>query len=133
MSLKSDQLELGFCICPTKGMLVLYMYGLTPSMRGFHAFVVIFFFKNSFRMIWIKIRTDVLCVLSLVPSSLQRLSADSINLEGTLIFLYIRRLGSFFLFQIFYFNIFWGFQKNIFWGIKILWIIFGSPQKMDYI
>ena len=31
---------------------------------------------------------------------------------GTLIFLYIRRLGSFFWVQIFNFNVFWGFQKK---------------------
>ena len=32
--------------------------------------------------------------------------------HSTLIFSYIRRLGSFFGFKILNFNIFWGFQKN---------------------
>ena len=53
---------------------------------------------------------------------------------GTMIFSYIRRLGSFFWFKILNFIIFWGFQKmNIFWGIKILWIFFGVITKLDYI
>ena len=48
---------------------------------------------------------------------------------GTLTFLYIRRLGLFFGFNILNFNIFWGFQKNkyflgyedfvdMFWGVS---------------
>ena len=37
--------------------------------------------------------------------------------EGTMIFLYIRRLRPFLGFKILYFNIFWCFQKNeYFWG-----------------
>ena len=37
----------------------------------------------------------------------------------------ICRLGSFFLFNILNFNIFWGFPKNeYFWGMKILLIFF---------
>ena len=67
-------------------------------------------------MIWIKIRADVLCVLSLVPSCLQRLSADSINLGGTLLFLYIRRLGSFFCSK-FSISIFFGVSEKIFFGV----------------
>ena len=54
---------------------------------------------------------------------------------GTLIFSYIRRLGSFFGFNILNFNIFWGFQKNkysfgyedlvdIFFGSSQIWTIF---------
>ena len=46
---------------------------------------------------------------------------------GTLIFLYIHRLGSLFGFKIWNFNIFGGFQKNkYFLGMKILWIFFGG-------
>ena len=52
---------------------------------------------------------------------------DTVPGGGTLIFSYIRRLGSFFGFKIMNFIIFWGFQKNeyflgyeyfvdIFWG-----------------
>ena len=38
---------------------------------------------------------------------------------GTLIFSYIRRLGSFFGVKILNFNIFWSFQKNkYFWGYE---------------
>ena len=54
---------------------------------------------------------------------------------GSLIFSYIRRLGSFFGFKILNFNIFGGFQKNkyflgyedfvdIFWGSSQIWTIF---------
>ena len=56
-------------------------------------------------------------------------------LGGTLIFSYIRRLGSFFGVKILNFNIFLGFQKNkyflgcddfvdIFWGSLQNWTIF---------
>ena len=53
----------------------------------------------------------------------------------TLIFSYIRRLGSFFfLVQNFEFQYFWGFQINeYFWGIKLLWIFFGVITIIDYI
>ena len=47
----------------------------------------------------------------------------------TLIFSYIRRLGSFFWVQNFEFQYFWGFQK-IFLGMKILWIFFGGHHKI---
>ena len=52
---------------------------------------------------------------------------------GTLIFSYIRRLGSFFGFKILKFNIFGGgFRKmNIFWGLKILWIFFRGHHKIS--
>ena len=59
--------------------------------------------------------------------------------ENTLIFLYIRRLGSFlgvqnFEFQYFFFFFFLVFRKiNIFWSMNIFWIFFGSLQKLDYI
>ena len=44
---------------------------------------------------------------------------------STLIFSYIRRLGSFFLVKNFEFQYFLGFsEKMIFWGMKILWIFF---------
>ena len=57
--------------------------------------------------------------------------------EGTLIFSYIRRLGSFFLLKILNFNIFGGFsEKNIFfvyenfvdifWGSSQNWTIFSG-------
>ena len=53
---------------------------------------------------------------------------------GTLIFSYIRRLGSFFGVQNFEFHYFWGFSEkmNIFWRIKILWIFlfFGGHHKI---
>ena len=50
---------------------------------------------------------------------------------GTLIFSYIRRLGSFLGFKILNFNIFWGFLKyEYFWGVKILWIFFGGHYKI---
>ena len=49
--------------------------------------------------------------------------------RGTL-FSYIRRLGSFFGFNILNFNIFGGFQKNeYFCGMKELWILFGSSHN----
>ena len=52
---------------------------------------------------------------------------------GIMIFSYIRRLGSFFVFNL-NFYIFWGFQKNeYFWGTKILWIFFGVITKLDNI
>ena len=53
---------------------------------------------------------------------------------GTLIFSYIRRLGSSYLgFKVLNFNIFWAFRKiNIFLGMKILWIFFGVITKLDY-
>ena len=62
----------------------------------------------------------------------------SIKPQGgdTLIFSYIRRLGSFFAFKILNFNILGGgggvgFRKiNIFWGVKILWIFFGGHHKI---
>ena len=50
---------------------------------------------------------------------------------GTLIFSYIRRLGSFFGVKFLNFNIFWVFQKNdyIFLGYETFVDIFsGSPQ-----
>ena len=50
---------------------------------------------------------------------------------GTLIFSYIRRLGTFFGFKILNFNIFLGFRKmNIFFGMKILWIFFWGHNKV---
>ena len=50
---------------------------------------------------------------------------------GSLIFSYIRRLGSFFGVQNFDFYYFGGFQKNeYFWGMKILWIFFILKKKM---
>ena len=53
---------------------------------------------------------------------------------GTLIFTYIRRLGSFLGFKILNFNIFGGVQKNeYFCGMKILWIFLGAITKLDYI
>ena len=54
---------------------------------------------------------------------------------GSLIFSYIRRLGSFLGFKIFNFNIFWVFQKNEYFlvGMKILWIFFSIITKLDYI
>ena len=55
---------------------------------------------------------------------------------GTLIFSYIRRLGSLFWAQNFEFHYFWGFpaKMNIILGIKILWIFFGGcSQKSDYL
>ena len=53
---------------------------------------------------------------------------------GTLIFSYIRRLGSFFGFRIVNFNIFGGFQKNdYFLGMKICGYFFGVITKLDYI
>ena len=50
---------------------------------------------------------------------------------GTLIFSYIRRLGSFFWVQNFEFQYFWGFSEknNIFWDVKILWIFFGGSSQ----
>ena len=58
----------------------------------------------------------------------------------TLIFLYIRRLWSFFGFKILNFNIFWGFQKNeYFLGYEDFVDIFfflgggGVITKLDYI
>ena len=54
---------------------------------------------------------------------------------GTLIFSYIRRLGSFFGVQNFEFQYFWGgFRKNnIFWGMKISGYFWGVITKLDYI
>ena len=50
---------------------------------------------------------------------------------GTLIFSYIRRLGSFFWFKILKFNIFGGFQKNkYFLGYEDFVDIFGGHQKI---
>ena len=50
---------------------------------------------------------------------------------GTLIFSYIRRLGSFLGVQNFEFQYFGGFRKiNIFWGMKILWIFLGVHHKI---
>ena len=55
---------------------------------------------------------------------------------GTLIFLYMRRLGSLLGVQNFEFNVFGGFQKNdFFFGggggvMKILWICFGGHHKI---
>ena len=52
----------------------------------------------------------------------------------TLIFSYIRRLGSLFGVQNFEFLYFGGFQKNnIFWGmmIMILWIFFWGHHKVE--
>ena len=55
--------------------------------------------------------------------------------KATLIFSYIRRLGSFFGVQNFESHYFWGFSS---WGIKILWRFFflgggGVITKLDYI
>ena len=50
---------------------------------------------------------------------------------GTLIFSYIRRLGSFFWVQNFEFHYFFVFQKNeYFLGMNILWIFLGGVQKL---
>ena len=49
---------------------------------------------------------------------------------GTLILSYIHKLGSFFGFNIFNFNVILGFQKNkYFWGMKIFWILLGVITK----
>ena len=54
---------------------------------------------------------------------------------GTLIFSYIRRLGSSSWVQNLKFTIFWDFQKNkyvlIFWDMKILWIFFLGRLKIE--
>ena len=51
---------------------------------------------------------------------------------GTLIFSYIRRLGSFFWFKISNFNMYWVYRKmNIFRCMKILWIFFGGHHKIE--
>ena len=52
--------------------------------------------------------------------------------RGTLIFLYMRKLGLFFGgFKILNFNIFGVSEKaNIFWGMKILWIFFLGHHKI---
>ena len=51
---------------------------------------------------------------------------------GTMIFSYIRRLGSFFGgFKILNFIIFWGFKKMNFLGMKILWIFLWVITKLD--
>ena len=53
---------------------------------------------------------------------------------GTLIFLYIRRLGSFLGVQNFEFQYLFGFLENeYFWGMTILWTFFGVITKLDYI
>ena len=52
---------------------------------------------------------------------------------GTLVFSYIRRLGSFFGLKTLNFNIFLGFSEKLiiyFWGMKILWIFFGGHHKI---
>ena len=50
---------------------------------------------------------------------------------GTLIFSYIRRLGSFFLVQNFEFHYFFDFQKNeYFLGMNILWIFLRGHHKI---
>ena len=50
---------------------------------------------------------------------------------GTLIFSYIRRLGTFFFGSNLNFSIFLGFQKKIFFfGVKILWIVFRGHHKI---
>ena len=51
---------------------------------------------------------------------------------GTLIFSYIRRLGSFFWVKYCEFQYFWGFSEkiNMFWGMKILWIFLGGHHKI---
>ena len=49
---------------------------------------------------------------------------------GTLIFSYIRRLGSFLGGKKFKFQYIWGFHKNECFGVmKILWIFFGGHHK----
>ena len=54
--------------------------------------------------------------------------------SGTLIFSYLRRLGSILWFKILNFNIFGGFQKSeYFGGMQILWIFFGVITKLDSI
>ena len=53
---------------------------------------------------------------------------------GTLIFSYIRWLGSFFGFTILNFKLFLGFQKKKkILSLKILWIFFGVITKFGYI
>ena len=51
---------------------------------------------------------------------------------GTLIFSYIRRLGSLFWVHNFEFQYFWGvFRKiNMFWGMKILWIFYEGHHRI---
>ena len=50
--------------------------------------------------------------------------------DGTLIFSYICRRGSFFGVQNFEVHFLGGFQKNeYFWGMKILWILFGGSSQ----
>ena len=50
---------------------------------------------------------------------------------GTLMFSYVRRLGSFFGVSKFEFIYILGFQKNkYFWGMKILWILFRGHHKI---
>ena len=50
---------------------------------------------------------------------------------GTLIFSYIRRLGSFFGFKILNFNIFWVFRKMIiFSGYEDFWTFLGGHHKI---
>ena len=53
---------------------------------------------------------------------------------GSIIFSYIRRLGSFFGLKILNFNTFGVFRIiNIFWGMKILEIFLGVITKLNYI
>ena len=54
---------------------------------------------------------------------------------GTLIFSYIRRLGSFFFGSNFRFSIFFRVfkKKNIFLGMKILWIFFWGHPKIGLV
>ena len=72
-----------------------------------------------------------------IPSYSGKLVSDSSHPQGgggggTLIFSYIRTLGSFFGVQNFEFQYFcWVFRKmNIFGGMKILWIFFGGHNKI---
>ena len=61
-------------------------------------------------------------------------ASPSGGVGGTLIFSYLRRLGSFFLLKISSFKIFWGFQKNeYFLGYEDLKNIFGAITKLDII
>ena len=74
-------------------------------------------------------------ILATLPNPTPTHPTHSPRGGGTLIFSYIRRLGSFFGVNILNYNNFWGFQKNnyflgyevfrdIFWGSSLNWTIF---------
>ena len=69
--------------------------------------------------------------IMLITGILQELARRVVPQGGTLVFSYIRRLGSFFWFKILNFNIFGAFKKkSIFLGMKILWIFFRGHHKI---